>query len=557
MMARAMPPTPSTELPQSEQRLGPYRLVRPISAGGMARVYEGRLDSLAGVSTRVAVKVIHPEHASEAGFQELFINEARISARLEHQNLVRIQAFNREGALYYLVMEFIDGITFRKVISTCRRHGLQLPLPLIAELGRQACEGLHYAHTLTTEHGEPLHLVHRDIKPSNLMFTGHGVVKVLDFGISSARGADDAGGSVKGTWGYMALEQADGGDVGPAADLFGLGAVLYELATLEPLFEEKENALIRERLRRDDGARRAAALAGPHADLAGVLVRALQRDPAARFRSAASMGAELGRLVRDPHAAGDGLMRLFEELRQLEKSGAPPAQADRRRSNSSAGRPASAPGLPITAGTLHHPAISPASEGPPQASRRRSSWWMGPAVAAVLVALSLPVIGFTAWTLLKSGRAPRPEPVLAHPEPPPQPEAPPSAPPPQVEPARPPESTPAPKPPPKSKPEPPPVEVKPAPTPVATIPTPAPPAVEEPAPTGDGMLTISSIPRAQVMIDGQYVRFTPLYQHAVSAGSHTVLLVAEDGRRKTFRVDVVPGAELRRIWLFEEGKWSE
>ncbi|MFN7146105.1 MAG: serine/threonine-protein kinase, partial [Myxococcota bacterium] len=183
---------------RGEVHLGPYRLIRPISAGGMARVYEGRLDSLAGVTTRVAVKVIHPDFANEAAFQELFITEARISARLEHQNLVRIQQFNREGHLYYLVMEYIDGITFRKIISMCRKHRLQLPVQVIAELGRQVCEGLHYAHNLTTEAGEPLHLVHRDVKPSNLMLNAHGVAKVLDFGISSAHGTVDHAGAVKG-----------------------------------------------------------------------------------------------------------------------------------------------------------------------------------------------------------------------------------------------------------------------------------------------------------------------------------------------------------------------
>ena len=191
---------------------------------------------------------------------------------------------------------------------------------------------------------------------------------------------------------------------------------------------------------------------------------------------------------------------------------------------------------------------------------------MGPAVAAVLVAFSLPIIGFTAWTLLKSSRAPRPEPVLAHPEPPavepPVVEPDPPAEPPKAEPQRPTESAPAaPKAPPKPKPEETPVRVEPTRLPVEPERTPDTPAsvapAEEAAPKGDGMLTVSSIPRAQVMIDGQYVRFTPLYQHSVSAGSHTILLVAEDGRRKTFRVDVVPGAEIRRIWLFEEGKWSE
>ena len=129
-------------------RLGPYRLLRPISAGGMARVYEGRLESLAGVSTRVAIKVIHPDLVNEAGFTDLFIQEARVSARLEHLNLVRIQQFNREGKLYYLVMEYIEGITFRKVISAVHGGVVKISGPMLAEMGRQVCDGLAYAHAL-------------------------------------------------------------------------------------------------------------------------------------------------------------------------------------------------------------------------------------------------------------------------------------------------------------------------------------------------------------------------------------------------------------------------
>ena len=196
------------DLRNGEQRLGPYRLVRPVSAGGMARVYEGRLDSLAGVSTRVAVKVIHPDFAADTDFQDLFVTEARISARLEHLNLVRVQQFNREGDLLYLVMEYIEGFTLRKLISHARRTRQPVPTSVIAEIGRQVCEGLQYAHDLAADSGEPLGLVHRDIKPSNLMVNQQGVVKVLDFGISSAHGTGDSQGGVKGTWGYMALEQA-------------------------------------------------------------------------------------------------------------------------------------------------------------------------------------------------------------------------------------------------------------------------------------------------------------------------------------------------------------
>ncbi|RME22507.1 MAG: serine/threonine protein kinase, partial [Deltaproteobacteria bacterium] len=312
-------------------RLGRYRLVRPISTGGMARVYEARRESLAGVAPRVAVKVILPEHAQHQGFQKLFINEARIGSLLAHQNLVQIQDFDHQDDRYYLVMEYVEGITLRRAISLCRRHGLPVPLSIVAEIGRQVCDGLHYAHHATAEDGRHLHLVHRDIKPSNLILNPQGVVKLLDFGISRALVTAERPGAVRGTWGYMAPEQAAGGEVGPQADLFGLAAVLYELAALQPLFREKSPDVIRPLLAADEAARRAAALTGPLAPLSGVLVRALQRDPAARFTSAAAMGRALAELVRDPVTARDELVRFQQDLearaRPLKAEGRGPARS--------------------------------------------------------------------------------------------------------------------------------------------------------------------------------------------------------------------------------------
>ncbi|MDP2310535.1 MAG: serine/threonine-protein kinase [Pseudomonadota bacterium] len=594
-----------------DARLGPYRLIRPISAGGMARVYEGRLDSLAGVTTRVAVKVIHPDFANESAFQELFITEARISARLEHQNLVRIQQFNREGSLYYLVMEYIDGVTFRKIISMCRRHRLQLPVQVIAELGRQVCEGLHYAHNLATDSGELLHLVHRDIKPSNLMLNAHGVAKVLDFGISSAHGTPESAGSVKGTWGYMALEQAEGTQVGPAADVFGLGAVIYELAALEPLFSEKDNAVIRQCLLDDTGAARAAALGGAWSDLGGVLVRALQRDPDARHRNAAVFGRALSTLVVDPVGVHDSLIRLFRELRALE--GAPPSQPQQEKprsmptmSRAGLGSPRidPPPALPVRFGDAHG-VVAPAPASGPTGRLPATL------AAAGLLTVALAVLTFAAWQLVfgsprRTAAAPAaveaaapsgPAAISAASAPlasatPPVTVAPPEVAPPDVAPAdvappdvAPPDAAPVAAPAPASTSKRPagttttassarPVATREPDAPVRIVPsastatptvTPTPAATTSatsPSPTAEtrraeGLLTVSSMPRAQVMIDGQYVRYTPIFQHSVPAGSHTVLLVAEDGRRKSFKVDVVASAETRRIWLFDTERWSE
>ncbi len=281
----------------------------------MALVYEGRRESLAGVSPRVAIKLILPEHAGSETFRQLFINEARLGAKMAHQNLVHIQDFDSEGDTFFLVMEYVEGITLRRIISQSHRHSRSVPLVVVAELGRQACDGLHFAHGACDDDGVPLELVHRDMKPSNLILNPQGVVKVLDFGISKGRLRTERKGSVKGTWGYMAPEQAGGEDVHPAADVFGLAVVLYELCSQRPMFQDKKKDEIRRLLKDDHAARMAATLDGArYGPLIPLLVRALQRDPAARYSQAADFGRALSSLLPDPITARDEVVRYFNEI---------------------------------------------------------------------------------------------------------------------------------------------------------------------------------------------------------------------------------------------------
>lgn len=599
---------PDLDLASGEGKLGPYRVVRPISAGGMARVYEARHESLAGVTTRVAIKVILPDYAHEESFRELFITEARLSARLEHQNLVRIQQFNKEGELYYLVMEYIDGLTLRRIISGCQRNNVRLPVPVIAELGRQICDGLHYAHTLRSEEGSPLGLVHRDIKPTNVMLNAQGVAKVLDFGISAAHGAHDAGDGVKGTWGYMSLEQAEQRDVGPAADVFGVAAVLYELAALAPLFPEKEPDAIREALRTDQAARRAAALGGPYGELGGVLVRALQRDPAARHRGAASFGRVLSTLVPDPVGIHDALTRLVRDLRHLE-GGAVTGVQERARATGRNSLPAPAPAsrpvppavaipiepavakvpvpspvppasaLPVQVGGAAGPSVaSPAAKvppAPPEVSRRT---WMFVGGAVVLL------LALGAWALGGDEAPPTRAAVIAKPAtlaavPAEVPAAKPSL---EVQaPAAAPSAAvagPAPHagvavvPRPAAQPllvtpSAPPAPVAPqAAAPSATVPeriaptttvsAPVSVAAAPSPPAAKGLLSLGAVPRAQVQIDGVFVGYTPLHDHSVAPGTRTVTMVAENYRAKQFTLDVPSGGKVTRVYYFAEGRFQ-
>ncbi|MBL8618859.1 MAG: serine/threonine protein kinase [Deltaproteobacteria bacterium] len=553
-------------------RLGRYRIVRPISSGGMARVYEGRRESIAGVSTRVAIKVILPDFAGEARFRDLFINEARIGSLLNHQNLVQIQDFDLDDGVYFLVMEYVEGVTLRRCISLSRRNGQHIGRHIVAELGRQVAEGLHHAHTARNEAGNMLGLVHRDIKPSNLMLNPQGAVKVLDFGISKALLTQESRGAVRGTWGYMAPEQALCLDVGPQADVFGLAVVLFEMLTLEPLFPEKDESIIRALLEQDEAARRAARIMGQAGPLGNVLIRALQRDPAARYATAEDMARALAGIVGDPVLSREGLVAFQQQMVALDRQ-ADGAEPPRRASTAlvapaalgptglGVGHPGAlpdGPGLPVSVGSGmgadlqlgHRPDSLLRSSGPAQ-----PRW--GPLIAGLFTLTALAVIGFTGWRLLERPRVVAPSPAAvapAAPKPAPAPKPSPSTaalatPVEEPAPADPAPKTPRDRPPDAPRPEP--AAPRPAPAPA-----PAPAGVGEVA-TGSGLLTISSIPKARVTVDGRFIRDSPLYNFQVEAGAHVVVLDSEDGRRKSFKVEVAPNATARRTWSFDEDRFIE
>jgi len=482
----------------------------------MARVFEGRRESLAGVQPRVAIKVILPDYAANKPFQDLFAHEARIGSLLQHQNIVQIQDFDCEEGRYYLVMEYVEGITLRRAVSLCRRNGIPLGLDLIAEMGRQVCDGLAHAHSAVAEGGGPLNLVHRDLKPSNLMLNPQGVVKLLDFGISKALIRQEREGQVRGTWGYMAPEQADGDRVGPAADLFGLAAVLYELAAYAPLFQEKDPAKVRPLLANDEAARRAARLGRDYGGLGAILVRALQRDPAARFQGAGAMGRALAGLISDPVKAKEQLVRLQARLTELNRPDAPD-RAVAPAAGAAAAQP-SGPGLPISVGDAKGPVRKPAARSSGGPIQITLSTIGGP----LMVLVAVGIIAFTfmrLWDERPSGAPPAPVSQSA--------------------------PTPAPAPV---------VEAMAAPPPPPPPAAPAPPEAVQTA-QGVGLLTVSSLPRSKVFVDGRFVRFTPLFRAELPVGDHAIELRTEAGEVHTFTVEVLQGQSVNRVWSFDQGAW--
>jgi hypothetical protein len=422
--------------------------------------------------------------------------------------------------------------------SLCRRHGVPVPLDVIAEIGRQVCDGLAHAHTARDEDGTSLNLVHRDIKPSNLMVNPQAVVKLLDFGISKGWSRPELKGAVRGTWGYMSPEQAEGESATLSADLFGLATVLYELATVQPLFPEKEPDVLKDFLSKDEAARRAARMPREYAALARVLVRALQRDPMARFDSAQSMGRALVSLMQDPVSARDRLSHFQEQMTVLDKApkrlpSAPAPPPVEEMDPASLTTDAGAPGLALSFGDVERP-VRPVRRVDKGVVQRPPFDW-GNWVLPVFVVVAIAILGFTFDRLWSEGQGvAEPEEVMAAADV-------------------------------VSSAGPTPVVVK-RPTPqVAPEPEPIVAVVVEPTveaqpaspidPDGEGRVTISSLPKAKVYIDGDFVRSTPLFRYTIPAGARDIELRTADGRSHQFRLNVRDGADINRVWSFEEARF--
>lgn len=216
--------------------LGKYLLHERIGAGGMAEVYRASYSPEGGFEKTVAVKKILPGYAGDDDFVALFRQEAALCSRLTHPNVVQVLDFGRFGDTYFLAMEYVDGLTLKRVLDGCAGRGL--PLPAVTYLGHELLRALDYVHRRTGPDGAPLKLVHRDVNPPNILVSRLGEVKLTDFGIARATSASrlTQAGLIKGKPGYLAPEQLEDGQLDGRTDLFAVGITLHEALTGLRLF---------------------------------------------------------------------------------------------------------------------------------------------------------------------------------------------------------------------------------------------------------------------------------------------------------------------------------
>jgi serine/threonine protein kinase len=281
-------------------RLGPYELLRRIATGGMAEVYVARRAGPHGFQKTVAVKRILPQFARDPDFVAMFVDEARVCARLGHPNIVHVFDFGEEEGELYMAMEYVDGTTGARLVRAVAARGEEIPLDVCLYVTLSILRALEYAHVARDEEGKPLSLVHRDVSPGNVLIDRSGAVKLTDFGIARAAEIErrtDAG-QLKGKLGYMSPEQVVGRELDARSDIFTLGIVLAEMLVLRPLFGGGKELDVLIRIRDADLSAIDKAGARVPEDVRAVLFRALSRDPALRWTTAAAFAEALEEIGR-------------------------------------------------------------------------------------------------------------------------------------------------------------------------------------------------------------------------------------------------------------------
>lgn len=553
------------ELPESQASFGKYHIFATLGRGGMADVYLSVARGPIGFNKLVVVKRLRAQLADEVAFREMFLDEARLAARLNHPNIVNTYEVGEHKESYYIAMEYLEGQPLNKVLKDSIRGRVPLSYAVCARIAADGLAGLHYAHELTDYDGRPLKIIHRDISPHNLFVTYEGQVKVVDFGIAKAAlsSTETEAGVLKGKVAYMAPEQAIGAAIDCRADVFSMGIVLWELVARRRLFQGDNAAVTLHKLMNEPIPSVASVVPSVPAKLDAIISKALAKDADDRYSSALEFRRALEEFIAvsgespRPDVIADAMDALFHGTRvevsakirvymsRFQTEGAPPpsmhpltsATVARLGSASGSGT-GSGSLLALGASSPPHSLVHAAGTGTlaaPAAAPAASS--LLPAVALGAIAL---VVAVSIWVFGGSKPAnpsPIPQSVVA------------------IEPPAPPPTTTAPT-----------VLLAPPPVAAGVVPTNRPHTTGLPAsgptkavtkPTVEaakeepGFLTLDSRPWSRVSEGGRALGVTPLNRVSLPAGAHTLTLENPDkGLSKTVTVQVKSGeATVRSVEL--------
>jgi serine/threonine protein kinase len=279
------------------QSIGRYLLFGEIASGGMATVHLGRVSGAAGFSRTVAIKRLHPAFARDTEFVSMFLDEARLAARIRHPNVIPTLDVVATESEVFLVMEYVQGEALGRLrrVAAMRKHATDPRI--VASIMSGVLYGLHAAHEATDEFGHPLGIVHRDVSPQNVLVGADGTARLLDFGVAKAMGRRQTTqiGEVKGKLAYMAPEQLNGLATNRRADVYSAAVVTWEALTGERLFQgEPQSALIASVFEKRVPPPSSVSSHVPRA-FDRVVMRGLARNPDHRYATAREMAVELER----------------------------------------------------------------------------------------------------------------------------------------------------------------------------------------------------------------------------------------------------------------------
>jgi eukaryotic-like serine/threonine-protein kinase len=575
---------------------GKYHLFASLGRGGMADVFLAVSRGPMGFNKLVVIKRLRPALAEEASFRNMFLDEARLAARLNHPNVVHTYEVGEHNGIYFIAMEYLEGQSLNKVIKEAVRRNEVIDPVYCARLVSDALSGLHHAHELRDYDGRPLNIIHRDVSPHNVFATYDGHVKLVDFGIAKAAlsSTETEVGVLKGKVAYMAPEQAMGGPIDHRADIFAMGIVLWELLARQRLMTGDSAANTLHRLM-NMPIPRVSELVNVDPALDDIVARALEKDVNLRFQSAAEMRDALegwiqstGRLIKQDdigrfigclfqrvreevqrqiqshmavvataQSTGELQALTLDSLRRMEQNGSTKLlRLGTSGSGAVSAMPAPTPLPPEPShgsGSGSVPSMQMPLHSMPIPSQSMRTQKEGSGARVVLLLLGL-LIGLallvTLAVVLRPRARPAPvalndtatvPPVLA--TPPPTTAAP-------VDPAPPTSAASAQAPAPPDSAIPAPTGRRPVAHPVQTHkpptppPSPPPSANVPPPSTNDdpGFLTLQTYPFTRVYEGGRALGTTPLYKVALTPGSHTLTLEnPEQGIKQTYTVNIKSG----------------
>lgn len=302
---------------------GKYKIIKKLESGGMAEVFHAEYESMEGFKKQVAIKRVLPHLSQNREFIAMFLDEARLSLKLNHANIVQTFDIGFSNNTYFITMEYVDGVNMKKVLEYHLKHSIFMDPAYAAFIMNEVCKGLAYAHSLKDQHGRALGVVHRDVSPPNILLSRQGEVKLVDFGLAKATSQLEhtEPGIIKGKFSYLSCEAAWGKEVDARADIFSAGIIFWEmLAGGRKLFlgetDYETVMLVRDA--------KVPPITSINPDVPGefefIIMKALQPDPDRRYQTATEMGRDIARAMfslQKPVTAYD-IGQMVEQIQKEE-----------------------------------------------------------------------------------------------------------------------------------------------------------------------------------------------------------------------------------------------